>query len=67
VLRGAISSLAGRRKNENGWIALKQLKKLKGLRFTFPALSIVLANAMGRGITALSNARAFSEQESLWG
>lgn len=37
-----------------GGFALKTLKKLKGLKLTWPALSIVLANAMGLGATAPS-------------
>ena len=32
-----------------GGLALKTLKKLKGLRFTLPALSTVLAKAIGLG------------------
>ena len=32
-----------------GGLALKTLKKLTGLRFTLPALSTVLANAIGLG------------------
>ena len=36
-----------------GGFAEKALKKLKGLRFKFPALSIVLAKAIGLGATAL--------------
>ena len=30
----------------------KTLKKEKGLKFSFPSLSIVLTNAMGLGVTA---------------
>ena len=37
-----------------GGFALNTLKKLKGDKFGFPLASIVLANAMGRGATALS-------------
>jgi hypothetical protein len=32
-----------------GGLAEKTLKKLKGAKFGFPSLSIVLANAIGRG------------------
>ena len=32
-------------------LVLNKLKKLKGLRFTFPSLSIVLAKHIGRGAT----------------
>jgi hypothetical protein len=39
-------------KTKIGGFAPKQLKKLNGLRFTFPSLSIVLAKAIGRGATA---------------
>jgi hypothetical protein len=35
----------------------KTLKQLKGERFAFPALSIVLAKAIGRGATALKSTR----------
>jgi len=37
-----------------GGFALNTLKKLKGDRFTFPSLSIVLANAIGLDATALT-------------
>lgn len=37
-----------------GGLALNTLKKLKGDRFTFPSLSMVLANAMGLEATALT-------------
>jgi hypothetical protein len=37
-----------------GGFALKTLKKLKGDRFTLPAESIVLAKAIGLGVTAPS-------------
>jgi hypothetical protein len=37
-----------------GGLAPNTLKKLKGLKFTFPSLSIVLANAIGRGAMALN-------------
>ena len=36
-----------------GGLLLNMLKKLNGLRFTFPSLSIVLAKEIGRGMTAL--------------
>src|SRR3954470_3125568 len=39
-------------KISTGGLALKTLKKLKGLRFGFPSLSTVLAKAIGRGATA---------------
>ena len=45
--------LAGEKINMGG-LALKTLKKLKGDKFTFPSLSIVLAKAIGRGETALN-------------
>src|ERR1700730_2113881 len=35
-----------------GGVEENRLKKLKGLRFTFPALSIVLAKQIGRGAMA---------------
>jgi hypothetical protein len=41
-------------KTSSGGLAPKQLKKLNGLKLTFPSLSTVLANAMGRGVTAPS-------------
>jgi len=37
-----------------GGLELKTLKKLKGLRFTLPSLSIVLAKQIGLGATAES-------------
>jgi len=37
-----------------GGLALNTLKKLKGLKFTFPSWSIVLAKAMGLGAIAVS-------------
>ena len=38
-----------------GGLKLKILKKLNGLRFTFPLLSILETKAMGRGDTAEIN------------
>jgi len=38
-----------------GGFELNTLKKLKGLRLTFPSLSIVLAKHIGLGATAESN------------
>ena len=37
-----------------GGLALNTLKKLNGLKFTLPLVSIVLANAIGLGATAES-------------
>jgi hypothetical protein len=37
-----------------GGLAEKQLKKLNGLKLTFPFLSIVLAKAIGLGATVLN-------------
>jgi hypothetical protein len=37
-----------------GGFALNALKKLKGLKLTFPWLSTLLANATGLGVTAPS-------------
>jgi hypothetical protein len=45
-----IPLLAGE-KMAMGGLVLNKLKKLKGLRFGFPFLSIVLTNATGRGAT----------------
>jgi len=39
-------------KTHIGGFALKALKKLKGLKFRIPSLSIVLTKAMGLGATA---------------
>jgi len=38
-----------------GGLVLNTLKKLKGLRFIFPSLSMVLANAIGLGETELKS------------
>jgi hypothetical protein len=38
-----------------GGLEENKLKKLKGLRFILPALSIVDTNAMGRGAIACCN------------
>jgi hypothetical protein len=38
-----------------GGLVENKLKKENGLKFTFPSLSIVLANAIGRGLTACCN------------
>ena len=43
-----------------GGLELKTLKKLKGLRFILPALSIVLAKQMGLGAIALLSHCCFS-------
>jgi len=41
-----------------------KLKKENGLRFTFPSLSMVLANAIGRGATACCSQACFCMMES---
>jgi hypothetical protein len=46
-----------------GGLAENKLKKLNGLRFTLPALSIVEANAIGRGAIACCRKYCFSEGE----
>jgi hypothetical protein len=43
--------LAGEKMTMGG-VVEKRLKKLKGLRFTFPALSMVEAKQIGRGAIA---------------
>ena len=45
-----------------------KLKKVNGLKFTVPALSIVLANAIGRGAIAYCSQFIFSpsEREVIW-
>ena len=46
-----------------GGLALKTLKKLKGLKFTFPLESIVLAKAIGLGATAANSILCISVVE----
>jgi hypothetical protein len=41
-------------KIKTGGLDPKTLKKLKGLKFTYPFASMVLANAIGRGAIAPS-------------
>jgi hypothetical protein len=47
----SLPRLAGE-KIKIGGLALNTLKKLKGDKLTFPFLSMVLANAIGLGVTA---------------
>jgi hypothetical protein len=57
--------LAGE-KTTMGGLLLKILKKLNGLRLSFPSASTVLAKAMGRGpIAALKVACSFTGEISL--
>lgn len=46
-----------------GGLALKQLKKLNGLKLTLPSLSIVLAKAIGLGATASKSKPCILETE----